>query len=59
MFRNLPCIRSTFFRKLTGVRLEDIYNLMLAKGWTLGASTGLKLMHGVDSIPTIVPLREC
>jgi UDP-N-acetylglucosamine:LPS N-acetylglucosamine transferase len=35
------------FRKLTGIRLEDIYNLMLARGWTLGASTGLKLMHGV------------
>ncbi len=35
------------FRKVTGVRLEDIYNRMLARGWTLGASTGLKLMHGV------------
>ncbi len=35
------------FRKVTGIRLEDIYNLMLAKGWTLGAGTGLKLMHGV------------
>ena len=34
------------FRKLTGIRLEDIYNLMLARGWTLGASTGLKLIHG-------------
>jgi UDP-N-acetylglucosamine:LPS N-acetylglucosamine transferase len=35
------------FRKLTGIRLEDIYNLMLARGWTLGAASGLKLMHGV------------
>ncbi|HLW76122.1 MAG TPA: glycosyltransferase [Bryobacteraceae bacterium] len=35
------------FRKLTGIRLEDIYNLMLARGWTLGAATGLKFMHGV------------
>jgi hypothetical protein len=35
------------FRKVTGIRLEDIYNRMLAHGWTLGASTGLKLMHGV------------
>ena len=35
------------FRKLTGIRLEDIYNLMLARGWTLGAGAGLKLMHGV------------
>ncbi len=35
------------FRKLTGIRLEDIYNLMLARGWTLGAASGLKLMHRV------------
>jgi len=35
------------FRKMTGVRLEDIYNRMLARGWTLGAAAGLKLMHGV------------
>jgi UDP-N-acetylglucosamine:LPS N-acetylglucosamine transferase len=35
------------FRKVTGIRLEDIYNLMLAKGWTLGAGTGLRFMHGV------------
>jgi hypothetical protein len=35
------------FRKVTGIRLEDIYNRMLAQGWTLGASTGLKLMHSV------------
>ena len=35
------------FRKVTGIRLEDIYNLMLAKGWTLGAAQGLQFMHGV------------
>jgi 1,2-diacylglycerol 3-beta-galactosyltransferase len=35
------------FRKITGIRLEDIYNLMLAKGWTLGSAQGLKLIHGV------------
>ncbi len=35
------------FRKTTGIRLEDIYNLMLAKGWTLGAAQGLKFMHAV------------
>ena len=35
------------FRKLTGIRLEDIYNLMLAKGWTLGSAEGLKFIHGV------------
>lgn len=35
------------FRKITGIRLEDIYNKMLAKGWTLGSAQGLQLMHGV------------
>jgi hypothetical protein len=35
------------FRKVTGIRLEDIYNLMLAKGWTLGSAQGLMFIHGV------------
>ncbi len=35
------------FRKITRIRLQDIYNLMLAKGWTLGSAQGLKFMHGV------------
>jgi Glycosyltransferase family 28 C-terminal domain/Monogalactosyldiacylglycerol (MGDG) synthase len=35
------------FRKMTGIRLEDIYNLMLAKGWTLGSAAGLRFMHGI------------
>ena len=35
------------FRKVTGIRLEDIYNKMLAKGWTFGAAPGLRFMHGV------------
>ncbi len=35
------------FRKLTGIRLQDIYNLMLQKGWTLGSPQLLPLMHGV------------
>jgi len=35
------------FRKVTGLRLEDIYNQMLAKGWTLGSAQGLKFMHAV------------
>src|SRR5579885_2797970 len=25
------------FRRITGIRLQDIYNLMLKKGWTLGS----------------------
>ena len=28
------------FRKITGLRLEDVYNKMLAKGWTLGRRKG-------------------
>jgi len=35
------------FRKITGLRLEDVYNKMLAKGWTLGSAQGLRFMHGV------------
>jgi hypothetical protein len=35
------------FRKVTGIRLEDIYNHMLAKGWTLGSAQGLWFMQGV------------
>jgi len=35
------------FRKVTGIRLEDIYNLMLAKGLTLGSGQGLMFMHAV------------
>lgn len=33
------------FRKVTGIRLEDLYNMMLAKGWTLGSAQILKFMH--------------
>ncbi len=35
------------FRKITRIRLEDIYNLALAKGWTLGSEYLLPIMHGV------------
>ena len=35
------------FRQVTGVRLQDLYNRMLAKGWTLGSAQVLKLVHGV------------
>lgn len=33
------------FRKLSGVRLEDVYNLLLKKGWTLGSAQLLGAMH--------------
>ncbi len=35
------------FRKITGIRLQDIYNHMLARGWTIGSVQGLRFMHGV------------
>ncbi len=35
------------FRKLTGIRLQDLYNLMLKKGWTLGSPYLTRAMHGV------------
>ena len=35
------------FKKVTGIRLEDVYNLLLAKGWTLGSAQGLVFMHSV------------
>ena len=35
------------FRKITRLRLQDIYNLLLSKGWTLGSRHLLPLMHGV------------
>jgi len=35
------------FRKITGLRMEDIYNLILRRGWTLGSTQVLPIMHGV------------
>jgi 1,2-diacylglycerol 3-beta-galactosyltransferase len=33
------------FRKYTGLRLQDVYNLLLKKGWTLGSPQLLRIMH--------------
>jgi len=33
------------FRRITGIRLQDYYNLLLKKGWTLGSSELLKGLH--------------
>ncbi|HYO84056.1 MAG TPA: hypothetical protein VES20_21815 [Bryobacteraceae bacterium] len=35
------------FRRITGVRMQDIYNQMLARGWTLGSEHLLPFMHGI------------
>jgi hypothetical protein len=49
-----------WFRKLTGLRLEDIYNLMLNKGWTLGSAQLTAAMHLVIRLfhPQQVKLLE-
>ncbi len=33
------------FRKLTGIQMEDVYNNLLAKGWTLGSKFLVPPMH--------------
>lgn len=35
------------FRKVTRIRLEDLYNRMLAKGWTFGSEYLLPPMHAI------------
>ena len=35
------------FRKITRVRLQDLYNLMLARGWTLGSGYALPVMQRI------------
>jgi 1,2-diacylglycerol 3-beta-galactosyltransferase len=32
-------------RKLTGLRMQDLYNLMLKKGWTLGTPQSMRVMQ--------------
>ncbi len=35
------------FRKLTGMRMQDLYNSTLKRGWTLGSPQLTKAMHGI------------
>ncbi len=35
------------FRKYTGIRMQDIYNLLLKKGYTIGSEPMLRAMHGI------------
>jgi UDP-N-acetylglucosamine:LPS N-acetylglucosamine transferase len=46
------------FRRITGIRLQDYYNLMLKKGWTLGSAELLKGLHIVIRLfqPALVGL---
>jgi len=41
------CDSLDVFKKVTGIRLEDIYNSLLAKGMTLGSAQMLRFMHGI------------
>ncbi len=34
-----------FIREHTGIRFQDVYNLMLQRGWTLGTAQLIPLMH--------------
>ena len=49
------------FRKITHIRLQDIYNLMLRKGWTLGSPQLTRMMHGIIRLyhrPTVRLLEK-
>jgi len=35
------------FRRISGIRLEDVYNLVLKKGWTLGSARMLAAVHHI------------
>ena len=53
------------FRKVTGLRLQDIYNLLLKKGWTLGSPQLMVGMHWVirlfhsKTVSLLEGLRRC
>ena len=49
------------FRKMTGCGLQDMYNLMLKKGWTLGSpqlAEGVHLVLALNYRPAQVRLLE-
>ena len=34
-----------FIRKSTGIQFQEVYNIMLRRGWTLGSAQLIPLMH--------------
>ncbi len=46
------------FRKVTGIRLQDIYNLILKKGWTLGSAQMLVFLHAMIRLYHPAQVRE-
>ncbi len=48
----LVCIQDLFgsfdpVRRLTGIPFHDVYNIMLRRGWTLGAARLIPVMHAI------------
>jgi UDP-N-acetylglucosamine:LPS N-acetylglucosamine transferase len=49
------------FRKVTGIRLQDLYNTMLKKGWTLGSpqlTRGMQLVIRLFHKPAVAALES-
>jgi 1,2-diacylglycerol 3-beta-galactosyltransferase len=49
------------FRKISGLRVQDIYNEILKKGWTLGSAQLLRIVHVAVRMyhrPTVQKLQE-
>jgi 1,2-diacylglycerol 3-beta-galactosyltransferase len=49
---HMVCIQDLFdsidvIRKSTGIPFQDVYNIMLRRGWTFGSAQLVPLMHGV------------
>jgi hypothetical protein len=36
-----------FIRKYTGIQFQDVYNIMLRRGWTVGTAQLIPMMHGL------------
>ncbi len=39
-----------FIHRSTGIRFQDVYNIMLRRGWTLGSAQMIRLMHFVMTL---------
>ena len=39
-----------FIRKSTGIAFQDVYNIMLRRGWTLGTAQLIPVMHGLIQV---------
>ncbi|MDE3164378.1 MAG: galactosyldiacylglycerol synthase [Acidobacteriota bacterium] len=49
-----------FIRKSTGIRFQEVYNIMLRRGWTLGTRQLIPVMHGLIRVshPSQVGILE-